>query len=197
MTRSNEVCEFGSRSCSGGIVPAIDEVCQGFAANYDARMLTTVNPSARRKLHFDSLDEVVADVKTLAAADSAGRLTCCGNWTFGQILNHLATWVDYSFDGVPMKIPLLVRWMIRPMKKRFLTKPMRPNSRIPKVAGGTLAIDVVPTTEALEHFYRSFERLAKGPPAIPHMLFGPMTHDEWIAQHLRHSELHLSFLTVP
>jgi hypothetical protein len=36
--------------------------------------------------------------------------------------------------------------------------------------------------------------LAKAPPTIPHALFGPLTHDEWIAQHLRHAELHLSFL---
>jgi hypothetical protein len=158
--------------------------------------MTPSNRPARRSLHFHSLDEVVADVKTLEEADRAGTLQCCGNWTFGQNLNHLATWVDFSFDGVPLKIPIFVKWMVRPMKKRFLTKPMRPGSRIPKVEGGTLAIGVVPTAEALEHFYNSFARLAKGPPAIPHMLFGPMTHDEWIAQHLRHSELHLSFLSV-
>ena len=159
-------------------------------------LMTSSNERARRTLKFISLNEVVADVKTLAAADAAGKLRCCGNWTFGQILNHLATWVDYSFDGVPMKVPFFVKWMVRPMKRRFLTKPMKAGSRIPKVEGGTLAISVVPTTEALEHFHRSFDRLAKGPPAIPHMLFGLMTHDEWIAQHLRHSELHLSFVSV-
>ena len=121
-------------------------------------------------------------MRTLAAADTAGKLHCCGNWTFGQILNHLATWVDYSFDGVPMRIPLFVKWMLRPMKRRFLTKPMKPGSRIPKLEGGTLATGVVPTAEALTHFYKSFDRLTKSPPAIPHMLFGPTTHDEWIAQ---------------
>ena len=158
--------------------------------------MTTVNPPARRTLHFDTVDEVVADVNTLAAADRAAKLNCRGNWTFGQILNHLATWVDYSFDGVPMKIPFAVKLLLRPMKKRFLTNPMKPGSRIPRVQGGTLAIDVVPTAEALEHFYRSFDRLARNAPAVPHIVFGPMTHDEWIAQHLRHSELHLSFLSV-
>lgn len=158
--------------------------------------MTTTKPPARRTLRFASLDEVVADVRALAAADSAGNLHCCGNWTFGQILNHLASWVDYSFEGVPLKVPFFVRWVARPMKKQFLTKPMKAGSRIPKVNGGTLAIDVVPTAEALEHFYRSFDRLSNASPTIPHMLFGPMTHAEWIAQHLRHSELHLSFQSV-
>jgi len=40
------------------------------------------------------------------------------------------------------------------------------------------------------------ERLRAGPPARPNVIFGPLTHDEWIQLHLRHAELHLSFFAV-
>jgi hypothetical protein len=159
-------------------------------------MSTTTQPNTRRTLRFNSLDEVTAEVQKLANAEQSGKLRTCGNWTFGQNLGHLATWVDYSFDGVPLKIPFFIRWILRPMKRTMLTKPMKPGARIPRVKGGTLAIDVVSTADGLAHFHRAFERLGKGPPSTPHLLFGPMTHDEWIAQHLRHSELHLSFFTI-
>jgi hypothetical protein len=147
-------------------------------------------------LRFETLDQVLTDVQALADADAKGTLKCCGNWTLGQNLNHLATWVDYSYDGVPMKIPFFVPWMLRPMKNRFLTKPMRPGSKIPKIPGGTLATDVVSTADGLAHIQKSFGRLAGEVPVRPHALFGKMKHNEWIAQHLRHAELHLSFLTA-
>jgi hypothetical protein len=166
-----------------------------FLVGYNMAMHETIS-AARRTLHFIRLEEVVTDVQKLADAENAGKLRCWGNWTFGQILNHLATWVDYSFEGVPLKLPFFVKWIMRPMKKRMLTQPMKPGAKIPKVPGGTLAMSIVPSAEALAHFYKSFDRLKKNAPAISHALFGPMTHEESIAQHLRHSELHLSFLSI-
>jgi len=148
----------------------------------------------RRTLHFTKIDEVMTDVQALAVAESKGSLRCLGNWTFGQNLDHLATWVDYSYDGAPLKIPFFIRWIIRPMKNRMLTKPMKAGRKIPGVRGGTLAIGVVSTEAGLAHFRKAFERLARESPARPNMLFGPMTHPQWIALHLRHAELHLSFL---
>lgn len=147
----------------------------------------------RRTLHFKSLDEALTDADTLASAERAAKLRALGNWSLGQSFNHLSSWVDYSFEGAPLKIPLIIRLMLRPMKKRFIYKPMKAGGNIPKVPGGTLAINVVPLEEGLAHLHRSFGRLKNESPAIPHMLFGPLTHDEWINQHLRHAELHLSF----
>lgn len=149
--------------------------------------------AARRVLHFHDIDDVMADVEVLAAAEQDGKLRRAGNWTFGQTLGHMATWADYAYDGTPLKPPLLLRWALRPMKKRFLYKPMRAGGKIPGVKGGTLAIEPRSSDEGLGHFTRSFARLKNDPPARPHMIFGPLTHDEWISMHLRHSELHLSF----
>lgn len=147
----------------------------------------------RRLLRFDTIDQVLTDVDTLAAAEAEGNLKCLGAWTFGQTLNHLATWVDYAYEGYPLKIPFFIRWLARPMKKRALTKPLNPGMRLPKVPGGTLATEIVPTDDALLHFQKTFDRLANEAPDKPHPIFGPLTHDEWIAMHLRHAELHLSF----
>ena len=148
----------------------------------------------RRTLRFEKVDEALADVRALAELERAGKLTCLGKWTFGQILGHLATWVDYSYDGVPMKVPFFVRWMVRPFKKRFLNSPMRVGGKIPKVPGGTLALDVYSSEEGVARFERSFTRLREEAPGLPHLLFGVMTHEDWIKMHLRHAELHLSFL---
>lgn len=150
---------------------------------------------ARRTLRFSEVKEVIADVEKLADAERAGRLRCLGNWTFGQSLNHLATWVDYAYDGIPMKIPFFVRWIAKPMKKRMLTQPMKPGQRIPRIKDGTLATEAVSTEAGLAHFQKSFDRLANETPSRPSPLFGPMTHQEWIALQLRHAELHLSMMT--
>jgi hypothetical protein len=158
--------------------------------------LDTRNIAHRRILRFQAVDEVLADVAALASAESAGRLRQLGNWTFGQTLGHLAAWVGFSYDGVPMKVPLIVRWMLRLGKKKFLYSPMGPGRKLPRVTGGTLGTEVISSAEGLARFQAAFERIKREPPAMPHMLFGRLTHHEWINQHLRHAELHLSFFAV-
>jgi hypothetical protein len=151
-------------------------------------------PYACRTLHFAKIEEAMADADQLAAAERDGKLERAGNWTPGQIFNHVATWIDYAYDGTPLKIPFFIKFVARPFKNRFLYKPMRPGSKIPRVPNGTLATDVVPTEEALEHLRRAFTRLQSEAPAAPHPALGKLTHDEWKNLHLRNSELHFSFL---
>jgi Protein of unknown function (DUF1569) len=156
----------------------------------------TAKVRQRRTIHFNSLDEYLAEADRLADAETDGKLQLTGNWTLGQIFNHLATWIDYSYDGAPIKIPWLMRQILRPLKNRILTKSMRAGSRIPGVADGTLATNVVPTAEALAHLHRNIDRLKASSPTSPSPLFGPLTHEEWIKLHLRHAELHLSFVAI-
>jgi hypothetical protein len=157
-------------------------------------LVNTKSVSGRRRLHFCNVDGVVADVDGLADAERAGKLVSVGNWTFGQVLGHLAGWVDYSYDGVPMKVPAVLRWVVRPFKNRILYKRMRAGSRIPRIPSGTLSTEPLSTEQGLERFRSRFARLAAECPARPHALLGPLNHAEWINQHLRHAELHLSFL---
>jgi hypothetical protein len=147
----------------------------------------------RRALRFESVDQVLAEVERLAEAERAGRLRRLGNWTLGQALGHLASWAEYSYTGAPLKAPFFVKWFLRLRKQKFLYGPMRAGVRIPRVEGGTLATEPVPLDEALERMRRVLGRLKTEAPTAPNVIFGPLTHDEWLALHCRHAELHLGF----
>jgi hypothetical protein len=154
--------------------------------------IDTAKVKERRQLHFDSLDEIAADVERLAACQKVRTL---GNWSSGQVLQHLATTMDNSVDGFPNFVPFPVRILLRLfMKQRFLTQPMSPGFRLPKRAANMLP----PETSweaALANFRRAMQRLKTESRRSPHPAFGPMTVAEWEKIHCRHSELHLSFLS--
>jgi hypothetical protein len=160
----------------------------------DSSPIKTAQVQGRRELQFDRIDDALADVEQIATAQRQGNLRSIGNWTPGQTLGHLATWAGYAYDGTPMTIPFFIRWLLKPLKNRFLNQPMRAGSKIPRVRDGTLATEVIPFDQALERFQKNFTRLKLEKPTKPNVMFGEMTQEEWIKLHLRHAELHLSFL---
>ena len=160
----------------------------------EAIRVDTKRAGGRRTLRFETLNDALADAEALAAAERAGRLRSAGNWSLGQVFGHLAAWVGYAYDGLPVEPPRLVRWLMRPMKKRFLFRAMPAGVKIPSAAGGTFGTDVLSTDEGLERLRSAYARLKAEPPARAHPLFGRLTHEEWINGHLRHAELHLSFV---
>ena len=100
----------------------------------------------RRQLRFETIEDALADAEAMAAAAREGRLRQLGNWTLGQTLGHLATWVGYAYDGLPVMPPLLVRWIMRPMKNRFLHKGMPAGVRIPGTPAARSAPKRCPST---------------------------------------------------
>ena len=157
-------------------------------------LVDTGKVAGRRILRFESLDEMLADVDRLVQAEKAGRLKHVGNWTLGQVLGHLAVWTEYSYTGPPIKAPLFIKLMLRLRKRKFLYGPMRAGVKIPGVKGGTLATEPMAVDEARGRLRRATERLKTEAPTVPNIIFGPLSHDEWIALILRHAELHLGFL---
>jgi hypothetical protein len=156
--------------------------------------INTAKVANRRILHFDTIDQMLAEVDRLVEAEKAGRLKQLGNWTLGQVLGHLACWMGYAFTPAPLNPPFFIRWILRLQRNSFIWKPMKPGVRIPGVQGGTLATDPMPLDEALPRFRRAAERLKKEAPTAPSPAVGPMTHEEGIALNLRHAEVHLGFL---
>ena len=156
-------------------------------------LIDTGKVTGRRSLRFTCVDDALAEIDQLAAAERAGKLTALGNWTLGQTIGHLATWTEFSFTGPPLKAPFIIRMILRLRKNKYLRKGMPAGVKIPRVPGGTLGIDVLPLEETLERYRRALERLARECPIKPNVIFGPLTHQEWIALNLRHAELHLSF----
>jgi hypothetical protein len=149
----------------------------------------------RRTLHFTSMDDIMRDAEKLAAAERNGKLRQLGKWTLGQACGHLAAWINYGFDGTPANVPLIIRLFARPLRRRFIYKPLHPGGRLPKIPGGTLATEVLPTDEGLARLRLACNRLKNDVPKIPNAVFGQLNADEWRNLHMRHAELHLSFLS--
>lgn len=167
---------------------------------YNAAMSAQINTAKapRRKLRFSSIDDILNETNQLVAAEQNGTLKTSGNWTLGQTINHLAVWIDYAFSGPPMRPPWWVKIFINVFvgKKKFLYEPMRAGVKVPGIPGGALATEVVPTDQAVAHYRTALARLRNEAPQKPNILFGQMTHEEWIALNLRHAELHLSFFSI-
>jgi len=152
----------------------------------------------RRALRYDSLDAFMTEVESVVDAEQAGNLRSAGNWTAGQIFGHLATWIDYGFDGLPFKPPVVIKVLLRVlrMKNRFVNGKLPAGVKIPRLPGGTLGREEMTTQAGLLKLRAAVERLKANAPDREHPIFGWLTHDEWIKIHLRHDELHLGFLSV-
>jgi hypothetical protein len=156
-----------------------------------SEVIDTAKVQSRRQLRFDSLDDIAAEVERLAACVDVRAL---GNWSSGQVLQHLASTMDNSIDGFPFAVAGPIKLLLRLFfKRRFLTKPMPPGFKLPRKAEKMLPGQTSWET-ALANFRRAMQRLKTESSRSPHPAFGPMTAEEWEKIHCRHSELHLSFL---
>lgn len=158
-------------------------------------MVDTARVKDRRPLRFDNLDELLADVDRIVASDRAGTLRTSGNWTPGQILNHIASWIDFAYEGFPMRVPWFIRVILKMKRTKYLKEGMPSGVKIPGPKEGTFATEPMNTTDAADKLRRVVQRLKSGDPAkYESPAFGPMSLEERVALNLRHAELHLSFL---
>jgi hypothetical protein len=149
-----------------------------------------------RQLRFANIDECLAEIDRVVAAARAGKLQATGTWTAGQILSHLAAWIEYGYNGYPLKSPPApVRWLLRTRLRKTLDRGMRRGVRIPRIPGGTVGQDEMETEAAANRLKAALERLKRGEEArYDSPAFGKMSHDDRIRLNLRHAELHLGFL---
>jgi hypothetical protein len=161
-----------------------------------AAQVDTRNVTSYRKLRFDSIDDCIAEVRRILAASAEGDLRSCGNWTPGQIIAHLASWIEYGYDGYPIGTPpLFIRWIIRLRLRPMLRNGMPRGVRIPGVKDGTVGIEDMTTPKAGERLLNALKRLQEREVAkFDSPAFGRMSHDDRIQLNLRHAELHLGFL---
>lgn len=148
----------------------------------------------RRTLSYASLQEVVAEAQRLTAADAPTT----GNWSKGQIFEHLARTMDSSLDGFAFKMPWFVRMVgIYYFKPRIFKHGMTPGFKLKGASKLALAPDPLADQTALEHLTKSVQRLESENQRAFSPVFGQMTCEEWNKMHLRHSELHMSFIAEP
>src|SRR5262245_40915300 len=102
-------------------------------------MPATLNTAkvSRRKLRFANVDEALAEIDRIVDADRAGRLQQLGNWTPGQIMGHVAAWINYSYEGYPVgRPPWFIRFILRRLVKKYMRDGMPAGVRIPGVENG-------------------------------------------------------------
>ncbi|HXY34548.1 MAG TPA: DUF1569 domain-containing protein [Planctomycetaceae bacterium] len=154
--------------------------------------MATAKP-VRRRIRYNSLEDVMADAERAVRANSATT----GNWSLGQILEHLATAQDKMIDGfgfsAPWPVPIVGRLMF---KKRLLEKGLVPGFKLNAKAAAILVPGETDPAAALEHFRQSTERLKTEQKRSAHPFLGPMTVEECNQMCLRHAELHMSFVTA-
>lgn len=81
--------------------------------------VATKKVQGRRTVRYASLSELLSDAEQL----SAMKTRTLGNWSFGQILKHIAMSLDSSIDGAGFALPVPARWLMSLlMKRKFLTK---------------------------------------------------------------------------
>jgi hypothetical protein len=151
----------------------------------------TTSVQGCRILTFASLEDLLDEAEWLATS----QIRTLGRWSLGQILDHLATWMEFSIDGVPVRMPLALRLIVRPLRRWIIYRPMRPGFRWPQNADPRLVPQKpVSTHDGLEHLRHAIGRLRTEGHRASSPLLGRLSANEWEQLHLRHAEHHLSFV---
>lgn len=127
----------------------------------------------------------------------ASGASTCGNWTLGQILEHLARGLEGAVDGFAFRSPWVVRvvarWIVLPL---FLSRGMPAGFKLKGEPGKALLPGDVSAAEALAHLQRGVARFSQAELFKAHPIFGPLSVEQSRKLQLRHAELHMSFVVL-
>ncbi len=155
----------------------------------------------RRAIRLRTIEDLLDEAETVCAAASNGRIHCLGNWSAAQVLWHIAKLIELSFDGFSWRYRRGPLWITRPF--RFLTwrwlirLAFRPGFKNPPEAAVLEPPSALSLEEAAAYLRRQIERIRRGERMTQESAVeGPYSHEQWVYIHLRHAELHLSFLEI-
>lgn len=156
-------------------------------------MTVNTKKAERRTLRFDSIDALESDLALIERAHERGDLRHSGNYAPGQCLHHLARWIEkYETGDLPTDLPAHVRLFGRLMRGRILTKGFP--AGLPGPSGKQQPETDTPVPEAIATLRDKTNALRSQDLAHKNPMFGAMSHEDVVSLHLRHAELHLSFL---
>ncbi|HEY4002414.1 MAG TPA: DUF1569 domain-containing protein [Candidatus Xenobia bacterium] len=145
----------------------------------------------RRRIRYETLDEVVADVQKLRL----GPYSRCGKWSLTQICEHLDKAMEGSMthmDDVPLG------WLIRKTVGKMIFNQMVKSGQMRKGFEAPAAFRPVDQADddpaRIDHFLHTIEKLKTASQFADSPFFGRLTPDEWRAFHLVHAAHHLSHL---
>jgi hypothetical protein len=149
--------------------------------------VNTSKVQGRRQVRYESYADLLADAEQLART----KVKTLGNWSYGQILKHVAQSTDSSIDGSGFALPAPVRWLFSLlMKRKFLTQPIPAGFKAPK----NFQPQEASVDEALCLLRTAIARQASENQRAMHPAFGKISKDEWTLFNLRHAEMHMSFV---
>jgi hypothetical protein len=154
--------------------------------------VNTAKVEGRREVDYKSFDELLADADRL----SSGDVKTLGNWSPGQIFQHLANVFNGSIDGLPKAFPWFMRAMARPFKKKLIYGPMPAGMKMPDILAKAVMPEPTSTEVGLSNLHAAVSRLKREPHRAAHPIFGQISKEEWDSIHLKHAGLHMSFLTT-
>lgn len=149
----------------------------------------------RNRIAYPTFTHLLDDAQRLVDADAQ----TLGAWSLGQILEHLARAFDLSCGRGLRLDPWTAPWGLR-FLGRYVLKPwmlrrgMAPGFKLPAHVARILVSDPISPAEALAHLRSSAAFVEHADSFPPHPVLGPMTPAEWRLFHLRHAELHMSFV---
>ena len=144
----------------------------------------------RRIISFSSFDEIVADAEMLIASPTTRML---GQWPLGTLLAHIGRMMTLSIDGVDYEAPRRLRAIGR-ASRRHVLKGMTPGLQLPDELQATAYPETTGLADGLAQLQSAIERIKTETMTAKHPILGSLTHEEWVQLHLRHAELHLSFV---
>lgn len=159
--------------------------------------MVNTKKAMRRAVRFGAMVEIGEDLTAIEAADAAGTLSTTGNWSAGQVCEHVAIFGECALDGFASKPPAVVRWLVILLfkKKALSGAPLKPGLKLPSSAGYLLPGDDTTLAEGAGRLRVVLGRVAAGERfthASP--IFGELTHEQWTVLQLGHASMHMSFL---
>jgi hypothetical protein len=157
--------------------------------------------STRRRVRLQTIEDLSAAAERIVAAAAAGKVRPLGNWTPAQVLWHIGKLIELSFDGFPFRYqrgPAWITRLIRFLSWRWLIwLAFRPGFQNPSYAAVLEPNPGLALDEAVAYLRQQLGRIRKGERMTQASgVEGTYSHEEWVYIHLRHAELHLSFLAL-
>lgn len=162
--------------------------------------MVNTTTALRRAVSLQSLDALDAEISTIERAanirDGGEGARVSGNWSIGQIFQHLARTIECFYAGAESGASFPARTLSLATRKMTLARPMATGAPMLPECEEVITPDAVVWTDVGAAVLRAqLARLAAreiNPHAHPRL--GSLAHEDWVRLHLRHAELHLSFV---
>lgn len=151
-------------------------------------------PTLARKLHFESLDDILAEAKRIATQPDCDSR---GTWTPAQNVWHVGRFIKAGVEGYPAKVPFFLKIIGPLMKKTFTTKGFSPGIKLPSQAADHMVAPPDTTIEQAMDMLETAVQGAKDKGFLPkNAMMGRMTPQQWIDLHCRHAEMHFGLIEL-